>query len=106
MTANTFGLPQCTVSKIFVEVRDTINEVVRPVYLLLSRNEEEMGKVVSELGFKFGLLQAFGCIDGTHIEEKRPIENAQDFYNYKQFLSFTVEVVCDSTRRFMYIECR
>ena len=106
MTANTFGLHQCTVSKTLMEVCDAINSVVGPEYLFLPRNEEEMRKVASEFEIKFGLLQAFGCIDGTHIEIKRPIENAQDFYNYKQFFSFTVQAVCDSAGKFMDIECR
>ena len=65
-----------------------------------------MRKVVSEFELKFGLLQAFGCIDGTHVEIKRPLENAKDFFNYKQFFSFTVQAVCDSSGRFMDVECK
>ena len=73
ITANAFGLHQCTISKILIEVCDAINKVVRPEYLFLPRNEEEMRKVVSKFELNFGLLQAFGCIDGSHIEIKRPI---------------------------------
>ena len=65
-----------------------------------------MRKVVSGFELKFGLLQAFGCIYGTHVEIKRSIENAQDFFNYKQFFSFTVQAVCDSSGRFMDVECK
>ena len=75
ITANAFGLHQCTISKILIEVCDAINKVAGPEYLFLSRNEEEMKKVVSKFELNFGLLQAFGCIDGSHIEIKRPIEN-------------------------------
>ena len=65
-----------------------------------------MRKVVTGFELKFGLLQAFGCIYGTHVEIKRPIENAQDFFNYKQFFSFTVQAVFDSSGRFMDVECK
>ena len=51
-------------------------------------------------------LQAFGCMDGTDIEIERPIESAQDFYNYEQFFSITVQTVFDITGRFMDIENR
>ena len=106
MTANTFGLHQCTVSKTINEVCDVLSNEVGPEYLVLPKNEEDMRRVVSGFELKFGLLQAFGCIDGTHVEIKRPIENAQDFFNYKQFVSFTVQAVCDSSGRFMDVECK
>ena len=38
-----------------------------------------MGKTASVFKLKFGMPQAFGCIDGTHILIKRPIENSQDY---------------------------
>ena len=50
--------------------------------------------------------QAFGCIDGTYIHIKRPIENSQDYYNYKQFFSLNVQAVGDSPRRFIDVECK
>ena len=52
------------------------------------------------------MLQAFGCIDGTHIHIKRPIENSQDYYNYKQFVPLNVQAACDSRGRFMGVECK
>lgn len=45
-------------------------------------------------------------MDGTDIEIERPIESAQDFYNYEQFFSITVQTVFDITGRFMDIESR
>ena len=44
---------------------------------------------------KLGTPQAFGSIDGTHIVLKRPVENSQDFYNYKAFFSPNMQTVCD-----------
>lgn len=49
--------------------------------------------------------QAFGCIDGTHVRIKRPVENSQDYFCYKQFFSLTVQAVCDYRGYFMDVEC-
>ena len=37
---------------------------------------------VAELEAKFGIVQAFGAIDGTHIPIMAPSTNWQDYYNY------------------------
>ena len=89
MTANTLGIHQCTVSKTIVEVCKANNAILGP-----------------EFELKFGMPQAFGCIDGTYIHIKRSIENSQDYYNYKQFFSLNVQAVCDSRRRFIDVECK
>lgn len=88
MTANTFGIHQCTVSKTIVEVCRAINLHLRPTYLSLPKDVDEMRRKVSEFQFKFGMTQAFGCIDGTHISIKRPQINSQDYFNYVQTILF------------------
>ena len=65
-----------------------------------------MRKIASEFQLKFGMPKAFGSIDGTHIHIKRPSENSQDYYNYKQFFSLNIQAVCDSRGRFMEVECK
>ena len=106
MTVNTTGIHQCTVSKTIVEVCKVINAVLGTDYLHLQRSENDMRKIASEFELKFGMPQAFGCIDGTHIRIKHPIENSQDYYNYKQFFSLNVHTVCESHRRFIDVECK
>ena len=64
-----------------------------------------MRKIASEFELKFRMLQAFECIYGTLIHIKCPIENLQDFYNYKQF-SLNVQAVCDSRWRLIDIEIK
>ena len=85
MTANTFGVHQYAVSK-------TLSEVCKAI----TRNTGEMREIVSKFEVKFGIPQAFGCIDGTHVPLKRPLINSQDFYNYKRFFSLNFQAVCDS----------
>ena len=76
MTANAFGVYQCTVSKILLEVCQAINQIVRPRYLHLPQNKDKMREIVSTFEAKFGVSQVFGCIDGTHILIKRPVLNS------------------------------
>ncbi|XP_046853992.1 putative nuclease HARBI1 [Xenia sp. Carnegie-2017] len=106
MTANTFGIHQCTASKVIKEVCSAINKLLGPKYIFLPKNENEMRKKASEFELKFGMVQAFGLIDGTHIPIKCPPENSQDFFNYKQYFSLNVQAVCDSKGYFMDVECR
>ena len=106
MTANTFGVHQCTVSKTIVEVCTAINTHLGPKYLHLPSDVDEMRRKVSEFELKFGMTQAFGCIDGTHVPLKRPQNNSQDYFNYKQFFSLNVQAVCDSKGHFMDVECK
>eukprot|EP00795_Rhopilema_esculentum_P005516 gene5516-2152_t len=52
------------------------------------------------------MIQAFGCIDGTHIPMKRPIRNSQDYFNYKQFFSLNIQAVSDANGQFVNVECK
>ena len=59
---------------------------------------------VSEFRLKFGLIQAFSCIDGTHIPLKQPMINSQDCFDYNEFYSINVQAICDSRGLFMDID--
>ena len=101
MTANTFGVALCTVSIHVIEVCRAISRHLGPKYVYLPRNKDEMRQVTSEFEAKFGMPQAFGCVDGTHVEIKRPSSNSQEYFNYKRFFSLSVQAVCDFQGRFM-----
>ena len=105
MTANTFGIHQCTASKVIHEVCSAIKENLGPKYIYLPRTKSEMEKKVAQFELKFGMIQAFGCIDGTHIPIKTPPENSQDYFNYKQFHSLNVQAICDYRGYFIDVEC-
>ena len=72
MTANTFGLSAPTVSSVLFEVSKTISAILGPKYIHLPRDYAEMKRKVAEFEGKFGMVQAFGCVDGTHIAVRRP----------------------------------
>ena len=52
------------------------------------------------------MIQAFGCIDGTHIPIKCPKQSSQDYFCYKQYHSLNVQAVSDYKGMFMDVECR
>ena len=106
MTANSFGIALNTASNVVTEVCQAISSYLGPKYLHLPKDEEGMREKVAEFEAKFGMTQAFGCIDGTHIPIKSPSENSQDFFCYKQFFSLSVQAVCDYKGMFMDVECR
>ena len=85
MIANTFGVHHCTVSNIIFQVCSAISDQLGPKYIKLPESEEEMLTKVSQCELKFRMIQAFGCIDGTHIH---------------------VQAVCDCCGIFMDIDCR
>ena len=65
-----------------------------------------MREKVSEFKAKFGMIQAFGCIDGIRVPIKCPLEISQDYFCYKQYYSLNVQVVCHYKGMFMDVECR
>ena len=58
------------------EVCTAINEILGPKYLYLPRKKEEMKEMVLKFEVKFGILQEFGYIDGTHVPLKKPLINS------------------------------
>ena len=79
MTANHFGVANCTASKVIFEVCTAICSVLGPSYLHLPRDQEERKMKVAEFEAKFGMFQAFDVIDGTHIPIMSPSINSQDY---------------------------
>ena len=74
-----------------------------PKYVYLPQTLDKMKNKEFEIETKFGMIQVFGCIDGTHISIKKPIVDSQD---YKQFFSLHVDAVCDLGGLFMDVDCR
>ena len=66
--ANTFGVALSGASKIIYEVCKAVTEHLGSKYIGLPRTEEEMIQRPSEFESKYGMTQAFGCIDGTMFQ--------------------------------------
>ena len=106
MTANHFEVANCTASEVIFEVCSAICSVLGPSYFHLPCDQKEMKMKVAEFEAKFGMVQAFGAIDGTHIPIMAPPTNSQDYYNYKSFHPLNVKAVCDYRDLFLDVECR
>ena len=52
------------------------------------------------------MIQAFGCIDGTHIPTACPCEHSHYYFCYEQFHSLSVQAVCDYKGAFMDVKCK
>ena len=66
--------------KVVLDVCDAITKHLGPEYIHLPRTAEEMQRKVSQFEFKFGMIQAFGYIDGTHVTIKTPSTDSHDYY--------------------------
>ena len=65
MTANNFRV---AISAVMYEVYLAISQNLEPQYIRSLKTREEM-REVSAFEAKFGMIQAFGCIDGTHTHQ-------------------------------------
>ena len=104
MTANLFGIAVCTVSSVILQVCKAIAINLGPKYLKLPGDSQEMRQKFSELETKFGMVQAFGCIDGTHIPIKRPMREPQDYFHYEGDHSLNVQAVFNCRGQIMDVE--
>ena len=68
ITANVFGTEFSTASKIIHEVCKAITKHLGSTYIRLPRTEEEMSQKTSEYESKNGMIQTFGCIDGSMFQ--------------------------------------
>ena len=72
MTASAFGIAINTASVI---IGDVCKENLGPKYIYMPQDCDEIRRKVSEFEAKFGMIQAMGCIDGTHVPIKKPHKN-------------------------------
>ena len=82
MTANSFGIATNNALAVINEICNAIVLYVGPKYLHLPKVNQGKKYKTSEFETKFWEIQAFGCIDGTHI----PLH---DFLNTLTVISVT-----------------
>ena len=95
MTANNFGVAINTASSVIYKVCLAIYQNLETQCIRLPKAREELREKVSEFKAKFGMIQALGCIDGTHIPFKCSLKNSQDYSCYKQYYTLNVQAVCE-----------
>ena len=68
--------------------------------------KEEVSTEISAFLQRFGFPQVIGCIDGTHIPIKQPVENAHDYFSYKQTYSINCQAICNAFGQFTNVEVK
>ena len=88
------------------QVCNSINKRMDPKLIIFPSSIEELKEATNRFENKFGIPQVIGCIDGTHIPIKKPLENSHDYYCYKQFFSLNYQAICDEKGFFVDVEVR
>ena len=104
MTCNNFGISLPCLSKTMRAVCTSINTAMGSDYLRLPKDSDEMKELIARFENCFGFPQAFGCLDGTHIPQRQPTENRQDYFCYKMKYSLNVQALCDYRGMFLDVE--
>ena len=99
-TSVTFGVGKCTALNIVHEFVQVLFQI-RENYISFPPNGRELDGVMQNFGFKHGLPQVAGVIDGTYIKIKAPKEEHEAYYNRKQCYSLVLQAVTDSECKFL-----
>ena len=105
MTSNIFGVAPCTLSLIIKQVCQTIVKVLASKMIRFPTSEQELRELMTRFENKFGFPQVVGCVDGTHIPIRQPIESPHDYFCYKMKYSLNVQAVCDEKGLFIDFDC-
>ena len=90
MIANTFGVHACTVSK---TVPIMMRSYKQNTWIKISVNSFDRGgneDKCAQFEMKYGMYQAFGNVNETHIRINAPFQSPADNVCYKSFHSLNV----------------
>ena len=103
MTTNWFGVGLATLTVILRQFCDAVISIA-PQILRLPKKKEETQAIMDAFETKFGFPQVVGCIDGTHIPIKSPIEHGHEYFCYKMKHSLNVQAICDEKGVFLDVD--
>ena len=104
VTANAFGVSPSTLSVTIHKVCRVINNVLASELSKFPTTEEELKATATAFENKFGFPQVIGCIDGTHVPIKQPLENPHDYFCYKMKYSLNVQAICNERGLFTDVD--
>ena len=93
-TGLTFGVGRCTALKLKDEFCSD--------FIKFPKGEAETRHAIKEFQEISSFPQVVGAIDGSHIPIIAPNEDANDYYNRKQFHSVILQGVTDAQGRFIH----
>lgn len=87
------GLSQASVSLSLNEVLSVMEEKVCPKWISFRQTRREKQEAANHLYAKTGFPGIIGCVDGTHINIVRPVENEHLYFNRKGAHSLNTMIV-------------
>nr|XP_012222208.1 PREDICTED: uncharacterized protein LOC105672076 [Linepithema humile] len=103
-TAWHFRVERSTTYSIIPEVCKAIWDILQPLYLRYSNEENEWIKIANDFNSLWNFPNCIGAIDGKHIKIKAPPRSGSTFYNYKGSFSLVLMAICDSHYRFTWVD--
>ena len=104
LTANSFGIAPCTLSIAIRKVCHAVVKVLGPQLILYPRTKAGLESLSAKFEEKFNFPMVIGCVDGTHIPIRQPLENAHDYFCFKMKYSINVQAVCDFEGKFIDVD--
>lgn len=94
---------QPTCSRVVNDVTDALVRLV-PEVIRFPLTVQEQDRVKAGFFQVAGFPKVLGCIDGTHINMRRPpVERPEQFVNRHQRFSMNVMAVCDADMKFTFV---
>ncbi|CAB3258452.1 unnamed protein product [Arctia plantaginis] len=99
------SVAQQTVSAVIAQVTQCLNlPHFRQKYIKFPNSENERRATIVGFYKKKHMPGVLGCIDGTHVAIKRPVEHEERFYCRKQYRSLNVQLVCNSDMEIISVD--
>lgn len=98
-----FRVDESTVRMLIKEVCKVLINVLQPIYLSQS-SEEEWKSCVEGFWKRWNVPNCVGAVDGKHITLQCPPNSGSLFFNYKKYYSIVLMAVANYTYRFTLVD--
>ena len=88
------------------EVCNTITNYLGPIFIKYPVTKGEVQSAIDGFLQKFDFPQVIGCIDGTHIPNQQPNENAHDYFSYNMKYTINCQAICKPNRKFINVDIK
>ncbi len=100
------GVHKSTVCRAVKRVVAAINEFVLPDVVKWPTDRADIRSIIDAFHREKGMPSVIGCVDGTHVNIRRPYEHENQFVNRHGNHSLNVMVVCGPNLKFYYQSAR
>ncbi|CAB3233163.1 unnamed protein product [Arctia plantaginis] len=98
--AESFRVPECTISLFLKDVLDAIYNVLQE-FIMVPSTTDQWKKIQKDFLDRWQFPFCCGAIDGKHVLIENPPHGASDYYNYKGTYSVVLFAIVDAHYRFI-----